>query len=109
MGINDNDVITATFEARDFTPRTALTYKAALFRNGIKVDVPEVPLASFADTTVQVGTQTVAVKEAEFDIAAATEAESTGTFTVAVRACTDGTPSKCGGYGSPGTISLLVE
>ena len=109
LEVDDNDVITATFEARDFTPRMALTYKAALFREGTKVDVPEVPLASFTDSTVRVGNEDVPVKRADFDIAAVTEAEGTGTFTVAVRACTDGTPSKCGGYGSPGTISLLVE
>ena len=116
LEVDDNDVITATFEAKDFAPqphssliKRVLTYKAALFREGTKMDVPEVPLASFTDTTVQIGNQTIPVKKADFDIAAVTATQSTGTFTVAVRACTVATPSMCGGYGSAGSISLTRQ
>ena len=101
-----SNTIAATFEGRDFSPRSALTYRAALFRNGAKLSgVAEV--TTFTNDTVEVDGEDVPVKIAEFDISGLTDVQKKGKFTVAVRACTtDGT---CGGYGSRGSIERDVQ
>lgn len=96
------NVIKATFEAKDFSRGPGLTYKVALFRNGARVlNIPEVT-TSTDDTSV-------AVKRVQFDISGLTGAARMGTFTVAVRACTTETPSKCGDYGSHGSASVILK
>ena len=99
--ITDN-VITARFEAKEFAPSGGpLTYQAALFRNGTAASNIIARATSFTDDTILVRGENVPVKDAAFDIA-----DLTGTFTVAVRACTTDSPSKCGGYGSHGNMSI---
>ena len=103
------ETIRAIFKARDFTPRAGLTYNAALFRTVGTVTTKLMELTSFINATVNVDDNTVTVKRADFDISGLSAGQRTGTFTVAVSACTDGTPSRCGAYGSHGSILLILE
>ena len=100
------NVITATFESKDFTPRGMLTYEAGLFKNGTSESdiVDRVGNSSFTTSTVRKGNKSVPVKNAVFS----GRTLESGKFTVAVRACTTDTTPKCGDYGSHGNVSVTV-
>ena len=100
----EGNTIKATFDAKDFAPtqRGVLTYQAALFRNGTAGSNIIARTTTFTGDTIQVARENVPVKVAAFDIA-----DLSGTFTVAVRACTAETTPKCGDYGSHGNMSTV--
>ena len=102
--VRKGNVVTATFEEKDFSPRKVLTYEAALFRDGT-AESNIVTRVSLAEPTVPDEDELVPVRRVVFS--GLTLAD--GKYTVAVRACTTGTNSKCGGYGSHGNMSITVS